>query len=837
MKARLLFIFFIAFAVQAYAQTYRLSGKITDEKKAAVSFASIYIRNTTYGSTANEDGFYEFKLSPGTYNVVFRYVGNLERTEKVTITNQDQELNVTLANEPFGLLAEAGSGNEADPGAEIIKKVIANRERYLNNVKEYSCAVFVKGVQRLVSAPQNLMTRDVRRVLQLDANGKGILYQSESISKYNFENPDKVHEIMIASKTAGQNAAFSYNKASDLQVNFYKNNFEIQGLSARAFVSPFADNALSFYHYKLLGTSVKSGRRIAKLQVIPKRSNEAVYQGNVYVVEGDWRIYGVDLYLTKTQANITLVDTLNISQQYIPITDSVWLPTSTLFNFGGDVLGFKFKGYYLAVYNNYNLDPKFKKGFFNGEVMRIDTQAAAKTSRYWDNNRPVPLTVLEEKDYHKKDSLAVIQNKPQYLDSVEKSRNGFAPLEYLIFGHQIYDRKTRQSLYFNPFFETVFYNTVEGYGINAKVNYIKGFDNGQSFSVTPHLRYGFAAKMFNANLGLTYNYDPEHQAVLSARFGSDVLDLNNAGTRSLFFNTLSSLLNENNYVKLYRSNFGVVAWQRELKNGILFNAQLSYAERQQLYNVSFNHISDVKDRSYTANNPLSMPPTVETQLFPTHQALTLKTSLTFTFRQQYVVRPDGKYYEPSLYPKVRVNYRKGISGVLGSDVNYDFASVDVFDDRVKVGLIGFSSYKISAGTFLNHKSLYFMDYNHFFGNQGTVFNPTIGSFHFLPFYAYSTDRSFLEAHLEHNFAGNFLSKIPLIRKLKLEEVIGINYLTQAQHTNYSGVGNSQLIQPVKGSYTEAYIGIQRFIFRVDYGMAFDGNRKIMQGFRIFYGLR
>ncbi|WP_345949410.1 DUF5686 family protein [Mucilaginibacter sp. PAMB04274] len=837
MKAYSLFIFFIAAAVQVSAQTYRLSGKITDESKKPVSFAAIYIRNTTYGSTANEDGDYEFRLNPGTYQVVYRYVGNLERTEKVTITNHDEVLNVTLANEPFVLQGEAGSGDEGNPAANIMRQVIAKREHYLNQTQEYSCAVFVKGVQRLTSAPKSLLGRDVRSVLQIDTTTKGIIYQSESLSQYNFRTPDRIREIMIASRTAGQNTAFSYNKASDLQVNFYQNSFEIQGLSTRPFVSPFANNAMSFYDYKLVGRSIKSGRRIDKIQVIPKRKHEAVYQGNVYVVEGDWRIYGIDLYLTKADANINFVDTLNISQQYIPVTDSTWMPTSTLFDFKGGVLGFKFKGYYLAIYNNYNLNPKFPEGFFNGEVMRIDTQANAKPTRYWANNRPVPLTNLEELDYKRKDSIAVIQSKPQYLDSVNRAQNGFNPISYFFFGKQLYDRKTRQSLYFYQPYQTIFYNTVEGWGVSAKVHYIKGFDNGQSFSVTPNIRYGFAAKLFSANLGLTYNYDPANQGAFSARFGSDVMDLNNAGTRSLLFNTLSSLLYENNYVKLYRTKFGVVAWQREVANGLLLNTQLSYADRRQLYNVSFNHIKDVPDKQYTANNPLSNPPEVETQLFPQNQALTARASLTFTFRQQYVTRPDGKYIEPSRYPKVRLNYRKGISGLLGSDVNYDFASLDVFDDRLKIGLVGFSSFKITAGTFLNHRSLYFMDYNHFFGNQGTVFNPTIGSFHFLDFYDYSTDRSFLEAHYEHNFAGNFLSKIPFVRKLKLEEVIGVNYLTQAQHTAYSGVGNNPLIQGVKSNYSEVYIGVQRFIFRVDYGIAFEGSRRIVQGIRIFYGLR
>jgi hypothetical protein len=73
-------------------------------------------------------------------------------------------------------------------------------------------------------------------------------------------------------------------------------------------------------------------------------------------------------------------------------------------------------------------------------------------------------------------------------------------------------------------------------------------------------------------------------------FGSDVLDLNNVGTRSLYFNTLSTLLYENNYVKYYRSQFGGFGYQRELANGILWMGGLSYSSRTQLYNNAFTGI-------------------------------------------------------------------------------------------------------------------------------------------------------------------------------------------------------------------------------------------------------
>jgi hypothetical protein len=66
-----------------------------------------------------------------------------------------------------------------------------------------------------------------------------------------------------------------------------------------------------------------------------------------------------------------------------------------------------------------------------------------------------------------------------------------------------------------------------------------------------------------------------------------------------------------------------------------------------------------------------------------------------------------------------------------------------------------------------------------------------------------------------------LNNIPGVRSLKLEEVIGANYLTERNTNNYY----------------EFYFGIKRLFLRFDYGFAYNGNHKVTQGIRIFYGLK
>ncbi|MGI4727226.1 MAG: DUF5686 and carboxypeptidase regulatory-like domain-containing protein [Janthinobacterium lividum] len=808
----------------AFCQQISISGKITDEKGKPVPFTSIYIKSTTQGTSANDRGLYEFRVAPGTYDVIYRYVGFKEKVEHLTVGSSNLQHNVVLDKEIYQLKEVSVNGSGEDPAYAIIRKAIGKRKQYLNELQQYSCDVYIKGVQKLLGAPKKILGRDVQKVLQLDSNRKGIIYLSESESHFNFEAPDKVKEVMVSSKTAGRNNAFSFNRASDLQLTFYKDLIEFNGLSNRGFISPIASNALFYYRYKLLGRDVINGQTVDKIQIIPRREYDPVFRGNIYIVDGQWRIYSVDLHLTKS-SQINFVDTLNLSQQYIPVTPKIWQPAFVQYSFRGKVFGFKFDGYFIGIYKNYDVTPNFPKKFFNGEVMKITKEVNKKDSAYWNQNRPVPLSAEEKYNYKFKDDTSGRKQSKPYLDSLEKANNHFKFLPFLIAGYTKNDRYDYTSLSFPALYKQIHYNTVEGFAVNLKATYTKSNEYRQAFSITPNIRYGFANKLLSVNAEASYRYDPINQGRIFGKIGSDVLDLNNLGTQSLLINSLGTLLYHQNYVKLYRSEAAMFGAQREVARGILLTGQLEYANHRQLYNTAMlNKIN--QDNKLTSNNPLN--PAAETPLFPEYQSLTFRGSALFTFDQQYTTRPDGRFYELSKYPQVRLNYRKAFS-VLGGDENYDFGSINVFQNHIRLGLYGYSSFLISGGKFFTKNEIYYPDYKHFLGNESLTFNPQIGSFHFLDFYPYSNNTGYLEGHYEHNFSGFLLNKVPFMRQFKLEEIAGAAYLTQTP-----AAGS---ITKAYTSYSEFYVGLQRLIFRVDYGIAYNAEKKIHQGFRIYYGFK
>ncbi|WP_293297542.1 DUF5686 and carboxypeptidase regulatory-like domain-containing protein [Pedobacter sp. UBA4863] len=816
MKKNYLLLFcLLAPSFFALAQQYEIKGKIADSDGHPIPFVSIFIKGTTKGVSANVDGAYNIKVDKGAVTLTYTVVGFKSVSQTIDVYD-NITLNQTLQTEQYTLNSVVIKANGEDPAYKIVRNAIKNRKAYLEEIFAYHSDVYIKGMQKLVGAPKKFFGRDIQKTLNLDTNRNGILYLSESQSKFSYMKPNKIKEEMISSKISGRNNAFSFNKASDMRINFYENLLLANtGLSARSFVSPIADNALFYYNYKLLGKTEENGLTINKIAVTPRRKNDPAFRGVIYIADNIWRLMGTDLNLTK-EAGINLIDTLNIAQQFIKI-DKYYMPGNLKFQFNGNVFGFKFEGYFISFYSNYDINPKFEKGYFTPEILKITKAVNKKDSAYWANNRPIPLTSEERRDYIKKDSIALrMQSKP-YLDSIEKANNNFTLGKILITSYSHNDRYNKRSYNFDPIIRAVFYNTVEGFAIKYGATYRKRYENNEFLTIRPEARYGFKNKIFTANISTYYYYDAIKRAGIGLGFGNEISDLNNYGTMDLLANSVNSLLFERNFPKFYKRNFASITTQRELTTGLQASLSLDYTTNYALTNSTLYKFRDFQDRAFISNNPLN--PTNDSPFFPNYKSTSATANLTYTIGQKYITRPDAKIYTESKYPRLNLRYKKGIEGLLGGETDYDLITFEAYQERIGLGLFGYTSFVVGAGKFLNNEKLFYPEFKHFRGNNAMFFPPNLRKFRFLDFYQYSTNEHYFEAHVEHNFSGFILNKVPLLRKLKLEEIIGINYLSQ----------------PQKKNYTEYYFGIQRLIFGISYGFAYDNGRKVNHGFRFAYG--
>ncbi|MBC8052040.1 MAG: carboxypeptidase-like regulatory domain-containing protein [Sphingobacteriaceae bacterium] len=620
------FIFLVLLFLPAasISQTLTLKGKIKDEQKQHVPFASIYISNTSKGTSANSEGEFSIKLEKGNYELTFKAIGYSSRTEKVKLT-EDQIITITLKSESFQLKDIVIKSNAEDPAYAIIRKAIRQRAIYHKQLKGYNADVYIKGLQRMYKAPKKILGIDVdANALGLDSNRRGIYYLSESESKLSFMPPNDFKEEMISSKVSGSSKAFSFNRATAMNVDFYANHQNWEGLSNRPVISPIADNALSYYNYKWLGTTTENGLEVNKIRVIPKRKAEPVFSGDIYIIEDSWRIHSANLSLTKS-AGINFVDTLTIRQDFTPIAEKDWYPSLTRFDFRARIMGFDFGGYFIAVYRNYELGTKMDKKAFR-EVMRISKDVSKKDSVYWNQARPVPLTGEEETDYSKKQVLATKKESKPYLDSVDKAKNKFKFSRFLLLGGYTHrNRYNKETYRFNSILGSTYFNTVEGWGLDYGVSYFKPIDTvtNRYMNLSAKARYAFSAKRFNASLSGNL---PFKFANIGFKMGSDMLDMNSQSPIPALANSYNSLVYERNYLKIYQKRFAELSLSRRLAGGLRGYISTEWSERKWLPNSTDYSWRDVENRSFSSNNPFS--PSMETPLFAQHQAFILNLNLS-----------------------------------------------------------------------------------------------------------------------------------------------------------------------------------------------------------------
>ena len=804
---------FIFFLQTNFAQQYVLSGKITSQGES-LPFATIYLKGTTKGVNSNNEGKYSLKLDKGKYIIVFQYVGYSKQEIEVDLI-ENKILNVNLKSDGIALqeiIVKAGE----DAAYPIMRKAIKKRKIFSNQVNEYSCQSYIKGLQRLINLPDKFKKLiKITSGEKVDSSIYGVIYLSESESNYYFKKPYKEKEIMFSSRVSGASKSFSFNQLSQMKFNFYDNLISIRGISDRPFVSPLNANAFLYYKFKLLGTINEDGKIFNKIEIKPKRKTDPCFTGIIYIQENSWRITGIDLKLTKDN-KINFVDTLSIKQLYAPIAgDSIWMPINHNFSFYFKFFGISGDGYFNATVKNYNLTPNITDKFFSNEIFVVENGANKKDSNYWTTNRPAPLTKEENIDYKKKDSTEKIKDTDRYKDSVDKKSNKFRAGDIFL-GYTFNKTKDRISFAIPGLITNgVQYNTVEGLNLSYNFSVNKEYENLKAHRFTGKVRYGFSNYLWGGEVGYNYFYNPKKFSRIGFKVKSITEQYNQLDPISPLVNSIYSLFLNENFMKVFKETGAESSYFTEIKNGIFFSSLVKYLERDALRNTSNLLLVDDKTKLFSSNDPRN--DFNHDSLFKTNNAFSAEITLSFRFKQKYVSLPNQKIVTGTKYPKLSVSYKKAFP-VFNTKADYDLASAMIYDE-INLGLFGRLGFRLKGGGFVNTNKLLFMDFKYFLGNQ-TLFNTNdyLSSFRLLPYYTYSADKWFTEAHAEHHFNGFIINKIPILKNLKMQEVIGGHLLmsNKLQH------------------YYEINFGIENIfrVLRFDYVLGYGINNKVNSGFTI-----
>jgi hypothetical protein len=815
-KSLSLLIFFLT--LSSFAQ---IKGIVTDDKGNPLAFVNIFEENTYNGTTSNENGKFTLNVKGDNPTIIFQYLGYKTVKKSIAKNQFNESLSITLVEENI-TLDEIIINPKNNPANEIIRNAIKHKKENSEKTGRFKADFYSRGIIRLKDAPKTIMGQKFDFFDEiLDSTRSGIIYLSETVSKITFQKPDKMKEVIVASKVSGRDNGFSFNNAASVNFDCYENYlpFEIN------VVSPIADNAFNYYKYKFEGSFYnENNQQINKIKVIPRRDTEPAMDGYIYIVDDSYSIYATDLSIKGSQMQSPAIDKLTLKQSYsYNTTNKIWVQNTQTLDFIAGMLSIKLNGRFTYVYSNFEFEKKFDKKTFGSEILSFEKDANKKEDSFWDTIRPVPLTEEESKDYIKKDILQTKKKSKTYLDSIDAKHNKFKIFDILS-GYSYKNSFKKWSLDYDGPLTSVAFNTVQGWNINAGLSYTKRDEDAHTYTrIGSKFEYGFSEEKIRATGYYTHKFNNTNNSYLTIFGGSSANQFNPGNPISNVVNTVSTLFFKNNFMKLYEKNFVSASFGKEVVNGLYMNLAAEYSERKPLYNTT-DYTVIKSDDLYTSNNPLD--PGDETSAAITkHNLVKTNLSMRFNFGQKYITRPDGKYNIPNDdYPALTLGFEKTFAAT-AKDYEYSLLAARINYD-VTLGNKGNLQLVAKGGKFFNGDNISFVDYKHFNGNQTHIGQSEsyTNVFNLLPYYAASTNDSYSETHIEHNDKGYFMNKIPLLKHLQSQLVLGFH----------------NLAVPDRKPYQEFSVGLDNLgfgkykMFRIDYVRSYHNG---YQGDGVIFGLK
>ncbi|WP_264522272.1 DUF5686 and carboxypeptidase regulatory-like domain-containing protein [Flavobacterium sp. N1994] len=816
---KITFILFLLISLSCYSQ---IKGRVTDGKGIPLAFVNIFEENTYNGTTTNEQGKFELNIRvPGKHIVIFQYLGYQTAKRIIDLDKASETIDVVMLEENI-TLNEVVINTKENPANEIIRNAIKNKKDNSEKTARYKSDFYSRGIIRLKDAPKTIMGQKFDFFDEiLDSTRSGIIYLSETVSKITYQKPDKMKEVIIASKVSGKDNGFSFNNAASVNFDCYENYLPFQ----INVVSPIADNAFNYYKYKFEGSFFSENKQqINKIKVTPRRDTEPAMEGYIYIVDDTFAIYATDLSIKGSQMQTPVIDQLTLKQSYsYNSVNKIWVKNTQTLDFIAGMIGIKVNGRFTYVYSNFEFEKEFAKKTFTNEILSFQQNANKKEDAFWNTIRPVPLTEEESKDYVKKDILQTKKKSLKYLDSIDAKHNKFKITDILT-GYSYKNSFKKWSIDYDSPLTSIAFNTVQGWKLNAGLSYTKRNEEKRTFTrVGSRFDYGFSENKLRATANFTHKFNNINNSIVTINGGSAVAQFNGNNPISNAVNTVSTLFFKNNFMKLYEKNFVTTSFTREIVNGIYVNASAEYAERKPLYNTTNQSVIKSNDL-YTSNNPLD--PTNETTAAIVKNNL-VKTNVAFRFNfgQKYLSRPDGKYNIPNEdYPSLTLGYEKAFAAT-DKNNEYDFVAGKI-DYELTLGNKGTLQMVFKGGKFFNADNISFVDYRHFNGNLTHIgqADTYTNVFNLLPYYVASTNKSYSETHIEHNDKGYFMNKIPLLKYLQSQLVLGFH----------------NLAVPDRKPYQEFSVGLDNLGFgkyrllRIDYVRGYQNG---YQGDGVIFGLK
>ena len=786
-----------------------INGVISDKYGEPLPFASIYIKNTTYGVSSNAFGEYFIELKPGNYTIVYSYIGFKSDEKLIILQDIPQKINIILYENDQNLIEYEVVSNTKNKALEIIDKVKKVKNDYVR--KSYSSKEYSKNT--IEKRQFKLQRKDTIEVWQLDTSktinlkndvlkfveSYGDFYSIEPNKKnwsfkayQDFADTKQEQDFVIIQSFedfGNYNITPEYEvedkyefliTLSEIEFDLFKNNIPIQ-IANKPIVSPLSPGSRTYYKYDYLGFfPQKDSTKIHKIQITPRFKNELLLEGVLFIEDSTFLIKSVELELSGPIQSEFNIENFHIIQNYQQFESQNVIDRKIIdYTIKEEI--FKIIGNAVVINSNFNLSEKKPDYFKKNQVKFFSDSANLISNEQWDGFRAIDLKKNEVDYIQYTDSLRDYYQSEQYALEQDSNYNKISLAKVLWQGIGHKNRYKGYSFYIWPVVSQFNFFGIGGYRHNLGFNYNKNISDKFKISTENNIDYGIVNKDFKGSTKISIITNNEKYKQLTIGIGDDYKPINR-------FPSISTAFSRSNYV---RKQHIQTAYRTELLNGLYGEMKLEYCLQTPIDNLDLESDIFNSTDSILELTPLGFEP---------YRKFESRIQLTWLPFQKFYYKKNKKVVLGTKFPTVNLIYRKGVPKIFQSEVNFDYLELGV-NDEFTIPHLGKSKWNIQMGAFVNKKNLRVIEWKYFRGSDRGFFSNPLSSFQLLGTTLFS-ESSYLRGNYVHSFDGNIFNKLPLIGKLGLQLSGGIATL---------------IIPDQDFAHLESFIGISRQ-FRVFGGL-------------------
>jgi hypothetical protein len=596
-------------------------------------------------------------------------------------------------------------------------------------------------------------------------------------------------------------------------------------------ITPLSPSALTYYKFVYEGFFVENDRVVNKILITPRRNDNRLISGYIYVFENSWDIHSFEVSGKQQMAEYTFKQIFGevLPGVMLPIRNQLVVKFSILGNHGeiNSVSSIKYSD---IKASSQNLEKRLeqtsaskkqeerrqkikslieKPNFSNADVVKVKTEMekfeneknkeaagrkvgkyeiiedfnivrdSAKTldNEYWDSIRTIPMLDYEVQSYKRSDSLALV--KPQ---KEEKKKSTFSKI---MFGDHISNR-SKYLNYSGLININANFNAVDIFNYSTKIQYYERLKNQTAFQIKGEAGYSFGRKQILYDLYLAYQYYPETRATVYVNYANKTVDFNANGGIHRTSNALSSLFFKKNYINFYGKHSLQIGNNIDIAEGLRLLVDVAYQKnKQQHNNTNFSFFQ--RSKPYRSNDPVNPYIEQDSLAIQTSCSFTVNTRLSYTPYQYYVMRGRIKRIVRSEYPTFTLGYKTGISGVFNSASNYDLLTFEVSQNK-EFDIFNKISYSAKVGKFLTNRRMHFSEYAHFnLYEDDLMFSPFDGLQKMMQTYYSSTNQWFAQVNFTYTTSRLFIKRFIFERNF-MNENLYFSYLRTPHLKHFSEIG-------------------------------------------------